>query len=92
MSWPAWAAQNAQKRQVAGQWLEQQPFPRVFLLRRYINPICRVMEAYVEKSGDSWQARQLVADIKYMRHLSEDKPPVSPFVARGPFSKRCRRW
>ena len=68
--------------------LEQKPFSRVFLLRLCINPKRRLMEAYIEKSGDSWQARQLVADIK----LQEPFWTTFPFVATGPFSKPCRRW
>ena len=53
-----WAAQNERHRKVAGHWLASNPLGYIIGLRTCMRPLCKLLSAYITRSGHAWEQAQ----------------------------------
>ena len=81
-SWQAKAASNAQNRRKALDWFARDPFAEVLMLRLLMEPMCTLMEAYLQRSGQKWVEAQNLAHLQTSAGQQPKHHPTSDIEER----------
>ena len=49
------AEENAKRTRIVLKWLATRPFPKLCILRQYLQPMIGILQHYISRSGDTWQ-------------------------------------
>ena len=75
LSSQAWSAVFTQRQRTASQWLSSNPLGRLMMVRLALQPMSKLLQTYIERSGDLWEQTQRAHEATVLAADSCDRTP-----------------